>query len=513
MAGENLPPAIRLVRAGCPTSDRRKEVVYRFSILFLTFIAYTSYHLSRKPISIVKNSKEFIDCTKDNTSCTSWISQINGTSEEKAKAYLGLLDTTYLFSYAFFMFGSGIVAERVDLRYFLSIGMLLSGVFTFLFGLSYSANIHSLWYLLAIQGILGMFQATGWPGVVSVMANWFGKGRRGLIMGLWNSHTSLGNILGSLIAGAFVNYNWGMSFTIPGLIIGSAGFLLFLFMVPQPSDVGLGASVGQQETDPLIEGQEKEDNEVENVQYRPNTQEENAIGFFGALRIPGVVEFSLCLFFSKLVSYTFLYWLPNYIHETSGVDAAESAVLSTIFDLGGIVGGTLAGIVSDHSGNPASTCGVMLVVAIPTMFVYESLVQAGGWCPITAVNGVPIHNSCFGWNIFLTLVTGTLVNGPYALITTAVSAELGQHPSLTGSSKALATVTAIIDGTGSIGAAIGPFLAGALAGSDNWDNVFYMLMVADVLALLFLTRLIKREVMKVISNIRHRTADYRSIND
>ena len=64
--------------------------------------------------------------------------------------------------------------------------------------------------------VLGLFQASGWPGVVSVMANWFGKGRRGLIMGLWNSHTSLGNILGSLIAGAFVTYNWGLSFIVPG---------------------------------------------------------------------------------------------------------------------------------------------------------------------------------------------------------------------------------------------------------------------------------------------------------
>ncbi|GCB84287.1 hypothetical protein scyTo_0024982, partial [Scyliorhinus torazame] len=45
---------------------------------------------------------------------------------------------------------------------------------------------------------------------------------------------------------------------------------------------------------------------------------------------------------------------------------------------------------------------------------------------------------------------GALVNGPYALITTAVSADLGTHKSLTGNSKALSTVTAIIDGTGSI---------------------------------------------------------------
>lgn len=49
------------------------------------------------------------------------------------------------------------------------------------------------------------------------------------------------------------------------------------------------------------------------------------------------------------------------------------------------------------------------------------------------------------------MVAGGLVNGPYALITTAVSAELGTHSSLKGNSKALSTVTSIIDGTGSIG--------------------------------------------------------------
>ena len=69
----------------------------------------------------------------------------------------------------------------------------------------------------------------------------------------------------------------------------------------------------------------------------------------------------------------------------------------------------------------------------------------------------------------------------------------GQHPSLRGSGKALATVTAIIDGTGSVGAAIGPFLAGALSGGGDWSNVFYMLMGADVMALLFLTRLVYQE--------------------
>ncbi len=84
----------------------------------------------------------------------------------------------------------------------------------------------------------GLLQTTGWPGVVTVVGNWFGKGKRGLIFGLWNSHTSLGNILGSVIAGTFVEDNWGLSFIVPGAIIGACGFIVFLFLVPKPQHVG-----------------------------------------------------------------------------------------------------------------------------------------------------------------------------------------------------------------------------------------------------------------------------------
>ncbi|KAG8507170.1 Glucose-6-phosphate exchanger SLC37A1, partial [Galemys pyrenaicus] len=81
------------------------------------------------------------------------------------------------------------------------------------------------------------------------------------------------------------------------------------------------------------------------------------------------------------------------------------------------------------------------------------------------------------------LLSGALVSGPYALITTAVSTDLGTHRSLKGNARALATVTAIIDGTGSVGAALGPLLAGLISPS-GWNNVFYMLMLADACALL-----------------------------
>ena len=67
---------------------------------------------------------------------------------------------------------------------------------------------------------------------------WFPKGRRGFIMGLWNTHVSVGNIVGSAVAGAFASSEWGLSFIMPGVLIASIGVLNFFFLIPDPAHVG-----------------------------------------------------------------------------------------------------------------------------------------------------------------------------------------------------------------------------------------------------------------------------------
>ena len=58
-------------------------------------------------------------------------------------------------------------------------------------------------------------------------------------MGVWNSHTCLGNILGSLIAGAmlekFGDDNWDLAFIIPGTIIIIMAGLTYLLLIPGES--------------------------------------------------------------------------------------------------------------------------------------------------------------------------------------------------------------------------------------------------------------------------------------
>jgi hypothetical protein len=96
------------------------------------------------------------------------------------------------------------------------------------------------------------------------------------------------------------------------------------------------------------------------------------------------------------------------------------------------------------------------------------------------------------------LVCGAFVNGPYALITTAVSADLGSHPSLKGDLSLTATVTGIIDGTGSVGASIqgvliGVIASGCTATGQSWDAVFDLLMIMCALSALCLTRLVWKQ--------------------
>ncbi|NXW29859.1 G6PT2 protein, partial [Phaetusa simplex] len=494
---------------------------YRAFIFSLTFLLYASFHLSRKPISIVKgelhkhcgaphevelNSYKEYAARIQPVKKPSNVSQCGWEPFDKNnyKQLLGALDYSFLCAYAIGMYLSGIIGERLPIRYYLTVGMLASGFFTAMFGLGYFYNIHNLWFYIMAQIANGLVQTTGWPSVVTCIGNWFGKGRRGLIMGIWNSHTSVGNILGSLIAAYWVSTCWGLSFVMPGVIIAVMGIVCFLFLIEHPKDINCSctpSSVSEcffyfdfcllihmfimhvvpfffiwccwgklqdPEMEHLLIDSENcsvslNSSPVATGEGRHGT---SAISFFGALRIPGVIEFSLCLLFAKLVSYTFLFWLPLYITNVEHLDAKRAGDLSTLFDVGGIFGGILAGLISDRLEKRASTCGMMLLLAAPTLYMFSAVSKMG-----------------LEATVVMLLISGALVNGPYALITTAVSADLGTHKSLKGNARALSTVTAIIDGTGSVGAALGPLLAGLISPS-GWNNVFYMLMVADACALL-----------------------------
>ena len=177
------------------------------------------------------------------------------------------------------------------------------------------------------------------------------------------------------------------------------------------------------------------------------------------------------------------------------MSAASAGYLSVLFDVGGIIGGILAGFISDHLNARATTAAVFMYLAIPSLFLFH------GYGSISKAT-----------NIGLMMISGLFVNGPYALITTAVSADLGTHKSLKGDSRALTTVTAIIDGTGSLGAALGPFLTGFIS-RRGWDSVFVMLALCAFVAAVLLSSHVKIEIPQIIEKWRNRSTNMRIENE
>lgn len=161
-------------------------------------------------------------------------------------------------------------------------------------------------------------------------------------------------------------------------------------------------------------------------------------------------------------------------HKTAGI-------LSTVFDIGGVLGGILAGFISDKIEARAVTSIGFLFLSMPALVLYRTY----GSISMLA-------------NVSLMFVSGMLVNGPYSLITTAVAADLGTQSMVKGNSRALATVTAIIDGTGSVGAALGPLLAGYFS-TRGWNSVFFMLIISISFAAVFLIRLARTEIKEKLS--------------
>ena len=94
---------------------------------------------------------------------------------------------------------------------------------------------------------------------------------------------------------------------------------------------------------------------------------------------------------------------------------------------------------------------------------------------------------------FMTCLVGMMVGSTCNIISSAISADLGQALSHGGNEDVMATVTGIIDGTGSTGAALGQLLIGWVS-QYNWDYVFYIFIASVLLAAFMLIPVVIREI-------------------
>jgi len=156
----------------------------------------------------------------------------------------------------------------------------------------------------------------------------------------------------------------------------------------------------------------------------------------------------------------FFFWLPFYLQNELHYSNDISALLSTWFDVGSIIGGALAGSLTDVLLKKAHMDrSFVLILAI--------LLSAGQLYLYFTYASVSL-----GVNITLMVTTGIMIGGPNSIMNSAVAADLNEHPTLKGNTEALGTIAGVIDGIASIVAAAGQFAVAAISSKYGWGAVF-----------------------------------------
>jgi sugar phosphate permease len=190
-----------------------------------------------------------------------------------------------------------------------------------------------------------------------------------------------------------------------------------------------------------------------------------------------VLLYSLAFGFFKLMNYAMFFWLPVFLADN--FSPASSNMIAVLYDVGMMPGGVIVGLASDAvGGRRACVIALFMLCLLPLLLLMAT------------------HSATMSpWQLLLALgLMGVLVGGPNNIITSAVAADLAEHPSIRGNAKALGTVTGIINGSGSITASLGLLLIGPLQVKYGAASLWYFLMLCAVLGTVLMAPKVLKEL-------------------
>eukprot|EP00106_Octopus_bimaculoides_P022507 XP_014789949.1 PREDICTED: sugar phosphate exchanger 3-like [Octopus bimaculoides] len=488
---------------------------YHHVVIFcLTFLSYSFFHATRKTLSNVKSSisdewttEGFFKSNRTHLRILpneTWNSR-SVFDQKEADIFLGYMDTSFMLFYSFGLFLSGYLGDKYELRKVLSFGMFSSGVVVLCFGyVTEATHVYKKYLYMILMVLNGLLQSLGWPCVVAIMGNWFGKSSRGFILGLWSSCASVGNIIGALVTARVLKYGYEYSFLITSTFLIGLAIINFFSLISSPADLlrsrkYIYQPIADANEDVMTPHCSYTESDVmtphcsyteseENLPVHLNSASYNFAFFLTCLFSDVLLQCAFAYAFLKLVNYSFFFWLPLYLDRNFHWSEDMSDKISIWYDVGGIFGGTVAGYISDRIGKRGIVVVPMLIFAIPSLVLYSYLPTS---VSITT-------------NAIILSICGIFIGGVASLISAAISADLGQQKTLSKSKRALATVTGIIDGTGSLGAAIGQVTLPYIETTYNWECVFYMFVIMTVLTIVCLMPMFVRDARETLPCCKRR---------
>ncbi|MDB6056327.1 MAG: transporter [Verrucomicrobiales bacterium] len=328
-------------------------------ILITTLVGYAFFYLVRKNISFAMPGIK---------------AQLGLT-----KADLGMFLTLHGVVYGVSKFVNGFVADRMNARWYMVTGLVLSAAMNVCFGFSSAVVTLGVFWVLN-----GWFQGMGFPPCARLMTHWFSPKELATKMSIWNTSHSFGAGAVAILAGYLAAYGWRYCFWVPGGLAILAAVVMAFRLRDTPQSVGL-----PELPDTRIADAGKED-----------TKDFKRFIWRQVLTNRGIWVFAIANFFVYVLRYSILDWGPTLLKETKGVELQESGWMIAAFEASGVVGMLLSGWITDKvfGGRGARTC-------VFCMFMASLSALAFWYAPSsTLVNAVLL--GCAGFFIY----------GPQALV-------------------------------------------------------------------------------------------------
>jgi OPA family sugar phosphate sensor protein UhpC-like MFS transporter len=400
---------------------------WRMRIFYGMYIGYVFYYFTRKSFTFAMPAL------------------MNDLGFDKSD--LGILGSIFSISYGASKFISGMLSDRSNPRFFMGIGLILTGGCNLLFGWSSSIFLFAVFW-----GLNGWFQGFGWPPCARLLTHWYSQKERGTWWGVWNTSHNLGGALIAVIAAACAHYwGWRFSLFIPAFISIGCGFFLMNRLRDTPQSLGL----------PPIE---KFKNDYSSVTAKDEESiSAKQILFEHVLNNKYIWLLAISYFFVYVLRTAVNDWGLVFLKESKGYSMLTAGSCICWFEIGGGVGALAAGWFSDKILQGARG-PVNILYCLAALVCVSAL----WFSPANA----PILDSAIIFFI------GFFVFGPQMLIG-MVAAELCIK-------KAAGTATGFIGCIAYFGAAVAGYPVAKMTQEWGWQMFFYILAACCLIATAFL---------------------------
>jgi ACS family hexuronate transporter-like MFS transporter len=335
---------------------------YRWRICALLFFAATINYVDRQMIALLKTT----------------LHDEMGIGESDYGWIVFSFQTAYGVGFLF----AGKVMDWLGTRKGFSISVLLWSVAAM--GHAAAASVFGF---IGARFALGLAESGNFPAAVKTVAEWFPRKERALATGLFNSGTNVG-VLVSALTVPWLTYaiGWRWAF----VVTGSLGFIwlfLWIWIYRRPEE---HPSLSRRELDHIRSDPPDTTTKIAWLKLIPHRQ---------------TWAFALGKFLTDPIWWFYLFWLPDFLHKSHGLNLLELGpplvIIYLAADVGSIGGGWLSGALIKRGWSVnAGRKTAMLVCALCVVPIVFAAQASSLWLAVALISLATAAHQGWSANIY-----------------------------------------------------------------------------------------------------------------